>query len=80
MLHGPYHYISFAGDTKKAAQHLHSTNKQMVAEKHLIAAVNDTELSCTSLPTDTAEHMNQYNHEYNTKLTKAEIQASDSQL
>jgi hypothetical protein len=47
---------------KKAAQHLHSTNKHTVAGKHLIAAINYTELSCTSLPTDKAEHMNQYNH------------------
>jgi hypothetical protein len=65
----------------KAAQHLHSTNRHMAAaETHLITAVNYTELSCTSLPTDTAEHMNQYNHKYNIKLTKAEIHASDSQM
>jgi len=49
----------------------------MAAEKHLITAVNYTELSCTSY---TAEHMNQYDHKYNIKLTKAEIQANDSQL
>ena len=75
-----HHYINFAGDMKKAAEYLRNTNMHTVAEKQLITAVSYTELSCTSLLTDTAEHMNQCNHKNNTKLNKAEIHVSDSRL
>jgi len=75
-----HHHINFTGDTQKAAEYLHSTNKHTVAEKELITAVSYTKLGCTSLPTDTAEHTNQCNHKNNTKLSEAETCANDSQL
>jgi rRNA maturation protein Rpf1 len=79
ILHGHqnHHYINFAGDVKKAAKHLHSTNKHMVAEKHLITAVKYTELSLQHFPQIEYDTRTKYNHKYNIKLTEAEIHVND---